>query len=694
MIKLFLFQTIFYFAFGEIVNLQQLSVPRTFLGGTSLPNQGLILFAGGLNNNNPTNAVDIYNVKMNTWTTSELSVAREYVSATSLPNLGLAFFAGGDDANQNYFSTVDIFNASSNRWTTMQLSVPRTQIGSCSLPEQNLVLFAGGVNLNLFDSPLCATVDIYNATSNQLTIGTLSVARTFLASTSLPNLGLAFFAGGSTSVLLGSQVPFPTNAVDIFNAIGNYWTTAQLSTLSSSLTATSLPDQGFVFFAGGETNGPTFIDTIDIFNAFTKQWTTSKLTLARTTLSSSSLPKQGLAFFAGGQNSNNEFVIDVYDSKTGKITGIVVANQITGLAGASLPDVGLVLFAGGSRNNGQSAMVNGYGYCLGGFTTINPTICQTCPSGFSCPFVVTPIECPTGSYCPINNSNPIACPEGTYNPIKKLQSVDQCTKCLAGTYNNQIGQSLISNCLDCPFGNYCPMGSPNAIPCPINYYCPTSTQKIACPSGTYNDFTSSLTVDNCKKCLLGHFCSGNGASPAACLPGTYSKEVGTSICSNCPEGYSCQLGSENPLICPKNTISSKGSGVCTPCPSGQYTTEDGSSTCLTCSGGQFEIKGWFCMTITERFVFCFIWIGSIYSGYNSIKKVNELFMQRKNKLRDAGIKFTWKRFFFIEDAMKEEVRMIKIQQDNEIPKSHREEMDQVKEIIITLQNRLKFLEEK
>ena len=84
----------------------------------------------------------------------------------------------------------------------------------------------------------------------------------------------------------------------------------------------------------------------------------------------------------------------------------------------------------------------------------------------------------------------------------------------------------------------------------------------------------------------------------------------------------------------------------------------------------------------------------VLSGYNSIKKLNEIIKERKNKLRDAGIRFTWKRFFFIDNAMKEEIRMIKIQQDNDIPKSHREEMAQVKEIIITLQNRLKFLEDK
>ena len=40
------------------------------------------------------------------------------------------------------------------------------------------------------------TVDIFNATSGVWTTATLSVARTYLAATSLPNYGLAIFAGG------------------------------------------------------------------------------------------------------------------------------------------------------------------------------------------------------------------------------------------------------------------------------------------------------------------------------------------------------------------------------------------------------------------------------------------------------------------------------------------------------------------
>jgi len=41
------------------------------------------------------NIVDIFNATSGIWTTAALSVARYYVAATSLPNDGLAIFAGG-----------------------------------------------------------------------------------------------------------------------------------------------------------------------------------------------------------------------------------------------------------------------------------------------------------------------------------------------------------------------------------------------------------------------------------------------------------------------------------------------------------------------------------------------------------------------------------------------------------------------
>jgi len=44
------------------------------------------------------NTVDIFNATSGIWTTAALSVARCFLAATSLPNDGLAIFAGGGGA--------------------------------------------------------------------------------------------------------------------------------------------------------------------------------------------------------------------------------------------------------------------------------------------------------------------------------------------------------------------------------------------------------------------------------------------------------------------------------------------------------------------------------------------------------------------------------------------------------------------
>jgi hypothetical protein len=45
-----------------------------------------------------------------------------------------------------------------------------------------------------------------------------------------------------------------SNAVDIFNAASGSWSTAQLSVARLNLAATSLPNQGLAIFAGGYTS--------------------------------------------------------------------------------------------------------------------------------------------------------------------------------------------------------------------------------------------------------------------------------------------------------------------------------------------------------------------------------------------------------------------------------------------------------
>ena len=46
-------------------------------------------------------------------------------------------------------NAVDIFDATSGRWTTAALSVARAGVAATSLPEQGLAIFAGGGDIGL-----------------------------------------------------------------------------------------------------------------------------------------------------------------------------------------------------------------------------------------------------------------------------------------------------------------------------------------------------------------------------------------------------------------------------------------------------------------------------------------------------------------------------------------------------------------
>jgi hypothetical protein len=49
-------------------------------------------------------------------------------------------------ADMSHFETVDIFNATSGRWTTAALSAARDFLAATSLPSQGLAFFAGGMS--------------------------------------------------------------------------------------------------------------------------------------------------------------------------------------------------------------------------------------------------------------------------------------------------------------------------------------------------------------------------------------------------------------------------------------------------------------------------------------------------------------------------------------------------------------------
>jgi hypothetical protein len=237
-----------------------LSVRRNAPVATSLPNHGIAMIAGGWTGSAHSDCVDIFNGTFGTWSTAVLSVPRSYLAATSLPNLGLAFFAGGYRIDHNTAAdAVDIFNVRVGRWSTAVLSVARGFMAATSLSDIGLAIFAGGKT----PTNVLNVVDIFNGTSGIWSTAVLSVARCFLAATSLSDIGLAIFAGGDTSPTQTSI----SNYVDIFNGITKSWSMASLSSSRSIFAATSLPNLGVAIFAGGHSNQGNSVDLLTLCSA-------------------------------------------------------------------------------------------------------------------------------------------------------------------------------------------------------------------------------------------------------------------------------------------------------------------------------------------------------------------------------------------------------------------------------------------
>ena len=54
----------------------------------------------------------------------------------------------------------------------------------------------------------------------------------------------------------------------------------------------------------------------------------------------------------------------------------------------------------------------------------------------------SPINCPVGNYCPVGSVNPIKCPPGTFRSTEFGESLDDCAFCGATKYCEGIEISV------------------------------------------------------------------------------------------------------------------------------------------------------------------------------------------------------------------------------------------------------------
>ena len=216
--------------------------------------------------------------------------------------------------------------------------------------------------------------------------------------------------------------------------------------------------------------------------------------------------------------------------------------------------------------------------------------CTACTQGYFCPIagMTVPLVCPKGKYCPTQSDNAQPCTSGTYNP--NYGSIDNTA------------------CINCPGGNYCPTAEDEPIPCPPGYICPSgsTTYTTKCAAGTYSSVNPITLAANCITCPAGAYCLIGSGAPTLCSPGTYNQNTGSvdsTACLNCGSGHACpKYGNikDNGVPCPPGYYCPAGTAYPTqnPCLAGSYSDSYdaiSSATCLPCP------IGYMCEAGTNRF---------------------------------------------------------------------------------------------
>ena len=105
------------------------------------------------------------------------------------------------------------------------------------------------------------------------------------------------------------------------------------------------------------------------------------------------------------------------------------------------------------------------------------------------------VDCPEGTSCSVGSAEATPCLPGSFGATSKRQTCDLCPP---GKFQSRYGQTA---CEDCIAGRYCAGGTATPVPC---------------PGGTSNGATGAISVDSCTDVLVGFWAPLGSSEPEAC----------------------------------------------------------------------------------------------------------------------------------------------------------------------------------
>jgi hypothetical protein len=271
-----------------------LSIARSLLAAASVPDSGIVAFAGGQDNNSTASSVvDIYSVSSNSWKSSHLSAARFGLAATTAAN-GCMYFGLGTDGGA-VFDIIDVYCADTNSWSTaLHASIART--GTAAAAVGDIVVFAGGnLNPNTTNSDnATAVVDVIDTHTGQQHTAMLSVARTRIVAVATKTK--IVFYGGVNSAYLNAVV----NVADVFDTVTGAWSNVTLPQEFGVLGGAGAVFDDVAYFACGIAPEGYFTTGVVVYTPSSNTWTMSPMFISSARMDLVAISAGDYVLWAGG----------------------------------------------------------------------------------------------------------------------------------------------------------------------------------------------------------------------------------------------------------------------------------------------------------------------------------------------------------------------------------------------------------
>ena len=263
---------------------------------------------------------NIYDLNTQTWSKSSeyLVTPRGTTGATMIAAGNRIFYAGGTQSKQAiYFavlSDVDIYDITNNTWASVFLSAGGYNIAGAI--AGNKVMFAGGIREDpVIKAKPSSIVDIYDLTTNTLSVASLSEARGDISV--VTSNGKVYFAGGSSgnNAMLGFLGA--TDVIDIYDYTTNTWSVSALAHPRTYLAQIAVGNK--IFWAGGFEPYENAITDVEIRDVITQTSTRTCLHKEKVWWygknGAASINNNKIVFFTGAATSTfgNNTSFDIYD---------------------------------------------------------------------------------------------------------------------------------------------------------------------------------------------------------------------------------------------------------------------------------------------------------------------------------------------------------------------------------------------